>query len=145
MTTPAPTAPPLRGAAPTDGAAVPSAVSPVVVDPNAIAESIASSSDPVALLTYVVLAVASRSASAAEQGVLLSRIQLACSDMSKRVRVALLDSVNQTPGEYEGFEITARAGSRSVDYERLAESYPDVYGEVVKVGAPSLVVRYRTD
>ena len=138
----APTAPPLRGTAPAAAPEFSPAHAPSVLDPNEIAAAIAASTDPAAFLTHVVLAVAARSATAPEQAVLLSKVQAGCTDMIKRVRVALLAAVDSTPGAYDGFEVTARAGSRSVDYSRLQDEYPDVYGEVVNVGAPTLVVRY---
>ncbi len=138
----APTAPPLRGTAPAAATGSPAPAAGTVLDPNDIAASIAASADPAALLTHVVLAVAARSATAPEQGVLLNKVQAGCADMLKRVRIALLAAVDSTPGAYDGFEIAARAGSRSVDYDRLSDEYPDVYDEVVKVGAPTLVVRY---
>jgi len=146
----APTAPPLRGTAPAAAPAsttttttpAPTTPAPTVLDPNEIAAAIAASTDPAAFLTHVVLAVAARSATAPEQGVLLGKVQAGCTDMIKRVRVALLAAVDSTPGAYDGFEVTARAGSRSVDYSRLQDEYPDVYGEVVNVGAPTLVIRY---
>lgn len=144
MTAPtAPSAPPLRGTAP--AAAAPAAGKAATIpslDPNDIAAAIAASADPAALLTHVVLAVASRAATAPEQGVLLNKVQAGCADMLKRVRVALLAAVDSTPGAYDGFEVAARAGSRSVDYARLSDEYPDVYAEVVSVSAPTLVVRY---
>jgi len=62
--------------------------------------------------------------------------------MLKRVRGALLASVDETPGSYSGFEIVARSGSRRVDYDRLQGEYPEVFGDVVTVGSPTLVVRY---
>ena len=139
----APTAPPLRGTAPAAASASTTTTpAPTVLDPNEIAAAIAASTDPAAFLTHVVLAVAARSATAPEQAVLLSKVQAGCTDMIKRVRVALLAAVDSTPGAYDGFEVTARAGSRSVDYSRLQDEYPDVYGEVVNVGAPTLVIRY---
>lgn len=138
----APTAPPLRGTAPAAAGASSPVHAPSVLDPNDIAATIAASADPAALLTHVVLAVAARSATAPAQAVLLGKVQAGCTDMIKRVRVALLAAVDSTPGAYDGFEVTARAGSRSVDYSRLLDEYPDVYSEVVNVGAPTLIVRY---
>lgn len=138
----APSAPPLRGTSPAVAPApAPASAPAAVLDPDDIAAAIAASADPAALLTHVVMAVAARSATAPAQGALLTKVQSGCADLLKRVRAALLAAVDSAPGSYEGFEVTARAGSRSVDYTRLAE-HPDVYAEVVRVGAPSLVVRY---
>ena len=66
-------------------------------------------------------------------------------DMLKRVRAALLASIGENPGTYEGFEVAQRGGSRSVDYARLEEEYPEIYDEVVKIGAPTLVVKYGSE
>lgn len=146
MSASTPSAPPLRGTAPVSGSGASTAATrpAAFADPHSIVEAIASYPDPASLLTYVALAVASRSATAAEQGVLLNKVQTACSEQSRRVREVLLDAVDHSPGGYDGFEVVARAGSRSVDYARL-ESYPEIYGEVVKVGSPTLVVRYPSD
>ena len=142
MTATTPSAPPLRGTAPLTSAS-PSRPAPApVLDPTAVAAAIAASADPAAVLTHVVLAVAGRAANAPEQGVLLSKVQAGCADMLKRVRAALLASIGENPGTYEGFEVAQRGGSRSVDYARLEEEYPEIYDEVVKIGAPTLVVKY---
>lgn len=148
MTVTSPSAPPLRAAAPAAGPAG-GATAPVThgqpLDINGIAAAIAGSADPAALLTHLLLAVSARSATAPEQGVLLSKVSDGCADMLKRVRTALLASVDEAPGSYKGFEVVARSGSRRVDYGRLQEEYPDVFGEVVTVGNPTLVVRYTAD
>lgn len=142
----APSAPPLRATAPTAAAGPATQVPPVAhvqpLDINGIASAIANSADPAALLTHLLLLVSSHSATAPEQGALLSKVSEGCSDMLKRVRGALLASVDETPGSYSGFEIVARSGSRRVDYDRLQGEYPEVFGDVVTVGSPTLVVRY---
>lgn len=142
----APTTPPMRTLAPaapvTSTAPVAHAAPAPAIDPNSLAASISASSDPVALLSHVVLSVAAREASAAEQGQVLSAIQAACAAMLKSVREALLTAVAETPGEYAGFTVVSRAGSRTLDYNRLETEYPDVYSEMVRIGAPSLSVKY---
>lgn len=137
MTVTAPTAPPLATVAPAT-AAQPAPV----LNPNDIAAAIAASSDPIALLNHVVLAVAARAETAAEQGSRLNAVQTTCAAMLRRVRETLLASVGETPGDYRGFHITVRAGARAVDYDRLRDEHPDVYDEVVRVGSPTLVVKY---
>lgn len=112
------------------------------MDINGIAAAIAAADDPAAILTHLLLSVSSRSATAPEQGALLSKVSDGCVDMLKRVRAALLASVDQRPGAYNGFEVLTRAGSRRVNYERLQEEYPEVFNEVVTVGSPTTVVRY---
>ena len=146
MTVTAPSAPPLRATAPTTAAPAPSLAPPVAhtqaLDINGIAAAIAGSADPAALLTHILLLVSSRSATAPEQGILLSKVSDGCADMLKRVRVALLTAVDEAPGSYDGFDVVARSGSRRVDYNRLQDEYPEVFGDVVTVGNPTLVVRY---
>lgn len=146
MTVTAPSAPPLRATAPTTPTGPMTPAHPVAhvqpLDINGIAAAIANSADPAALLTHLLLLVSSNSATAPEQGVLLSKVSEGCADMLKRVRGALLASVNEAPGAYTGFEIVARSGSRRVDYDRLQGEYPEVFGDVVTVGSPTLVVRY---
>lgn len=146
----APSAPPLRNTAPAAspapaGTAVAVAPAPYRIDVNSVAAVIAESADPAALLIHMVLAVSAHSPTAPEQGALLSKVQASCAEMLKRVKETLLASVDSTPGVYNGFEIAPRAGSRSVDYNRLQDEYPDVYDECVRVGKASLLVRYNTD
>lgn len=145
MTAPAPTAPttpPMRTLAPAAPVAHAAPAPAPVLDPNSLAAAISASSDPVALLSHVVLSVAAREASAAEQGQVLSAIQSTCAAMLKSVREVLLTAVAETPGDYTGFTVSVRAGSRSLDYNRLETVYPDVYADLVRVGAPSLTVKY---
>lgn len=115
---------------------------PVAFDLTAVAASIAGSPDPAALLTHLVMTVAARCDTAPAQGALLSALQSRIGDALKRVRVALLAAVGETPGKYEGFEVASRAGSRSVDYDRLRDEFPDAWASVVRVGPPTLTVRY---
>jgi len=142
----APSAPPLRATAPIVAVGPAAQVPPVAhvqpLDINGMAAAISNSADPAALLTHLLLLVSSHSATAPEQGALLSKVSEGCSEQLKRVRGALLASVNEAPGAYRGFEIIARSGSRRVDYERLQGEYPEVFGDVVTVGSPTLVVRY---
>ena len=146
MTVTTPSAPPLRATAPAVAAGSTAQVPPVPhiqpLDINGIALAIANTADPAALLTHLLLLVSSHSATAPEQGALLSKVSEGLADMTKRVRGALLTSVGETPGTYNGFEIVARSGSRRVDYDRLQGEYPEVFGDVVTVGSPTLVVRY---
>jgi hypothetical protein len=139
----APTAPTRHSlaAAPT----APTAAAPAttaVVDLSSLAGSITASADPAAFLSQLVLAVASSSTSAARQGQVLSGVKRTCDSMLKAVRSALLSAVDEQPGHYDGFTVSAKAGSRSLDYGRLQTEYPDAYGDLVKVGAPSLTVTY---
>ena len=140
----APTTAPLHNVAPTAPApTAPTApASAAVFDTSDVAASIAAFADPAALLSHLVLAVASRSATAAGQGQVLSAVKTTCEAMLKAVREALLASVGETPGTYDGFTVSATAGNRSLDYDRLEAEYPDVYGELVKIGAPKLIVKY---
>ncbi len=141
-----PTAPPLREpAAATTTAAKRASTVPnaAPADPHLPAAVIAASEDPAALLTRVVLEVAGMAPTAVEQGLLLNRVQAACSDLSRRVRETLLNAVDHTPGDYAGFDVIARSGSRRVDYVRLQAEHPAVFGDVVTVGNPTLVVRYQ--
>jgi len=146
MTVIAPSAPPLRATAPTTTMVATAAASPTPrpqpLDINGVAAAIAGSADPAALMTHLLLLVSSHSATAPEQGVLLSKVSEGCADMLKRVRGALLTAVDEAPGTYGGFDVVARSGSRRVDYTRLEAEYPDVFNEVVTVGNPTLVVRY---
>lgn len=147
MTLPAtaPAAPPLSATAPVSAPA-PVAEAPAVqtpqINPNDLAAAIAGSSDPAALLTHVVLAVAARSATAAEQGSLLNTVQARCTQTLRDIRQTLLTSVSEKPGAYEGFTVVQRAGARSVDYDRLLAEHPGIYDDVVKTAAPTLIVRY---
>ena len=146
MTTSYPSAPPLRSTAPTSSTAPATAASPTPLphplDINGVAAAIAAADDPAALLTHLLLSVSARTATAPEQGVLLSKVSDGCADMLRRVRAALLASVDQTPGAYAGFEVISRGGSRRVNYDRLQKDYPDAYDEVVTTGSPTMVVRY---
>jgi hypothetical protein len=139
-----PTAPPMRSVAPAAPAApAPVAAAPApVLDFNDIAGAIAASPDAAALLSHLVLAVASRAVDAAGQGHILSAVHGTAASMLKAVHEALLASVNEAPGVYDGFTIYSKNGSRSVDYTRLEAQYPDVYAEIVKVGSPSLAIKY---
>ena len=114
-------------------------------DPYLPAAVIAASEDPAALLTRVVLEVAGMAPTAVEQGLLLNRVQSACSDLSRRVRETLLNAVDHTPGDYAGFDVIARSGSRRVDYGRLQAEHPAVFGDFVTVGNPTLVIRYQSE
>ncbi|MFA5709938.1 hypothetical protein [Mycolicibacterium sp.] len=137
-----PTAPPLLAVAPTTAASDRPVAAPAVLDLTQMADALAATPDPAAVLSQLVLAVASRSATAAQQGRVLSVVHNACASMIKSVREALLSAVNKTEGTYAGFTVSTRAGSRSLDYARLETEYPDVYDELVTVGAPSLTVKY---
>ena len=142
MTVTYPSAPPLREAAPATAAAVAPIPAAHPLDVNTVAATIAAAEDPAALLTHLLLLVSARAAPAPEQGALLAKVSDGCTDMLRRVRAALLASVEQSPGTYPGFEVIARAGSRRVDYDQLQAAYPDVYDAVVAVGAPTVMVRY---
>jgi len=146
VTVTAPSAPPLRATAPAAASGAAAQVPPVAhvqpLDVNGVAAAIANSGDPAALLTHLLLLVSAHAATAPEQGSLLTKVSEGCADMLKRVRGALLTSVGEAPGAYNGFEIIARSGSRRVDYDRLQGEYPEVFGDVVTVGSPTLVVRY---
>lgn len=138
----APTAPPMHNLAAAPPAPAASAATAAVVDLSSLADSITASADPAAFLSQLVLAVASGSASAARQGQVLSGVKRTCDSMLKAVRSALLNAVDEQPGHYDGFTVSAKAGSRSLDYGRLETEYPDAYSDLVKIGAPSLTVTY---
>lgn len=119
-----------------------------VLDLDSLAEALSSTADPASALAALVLCAAEKSATAAKQGQVLSTVEAACKQMLKNVRAALLASVvdaahpDGRPGVYDGFTITAKAGSRSLSYTDLEANYPDVYQELVRVGRPSLVLSY---
>lgn len=119
-----------------------------VADIHAMATAIAAAPDPAAELSALVLAVAAASASAASQGSVLSTVGDTCRRMLSTVRTALLASVidaaypSGRPGVYPGFTVTEKAGARSISYTDLKKLHPDVYAEMVRIGAPSLVVSY---
>lgn len=119
-----------------------------VLDLDSLAAALSATADPASALASLVLCTAEKSATAAKQGQVLSTVEDACKKMLKNVRAALLASVvdaahpNGRPGIYDGFTITAKAGSRSLSYSDLEANYPDVYRELVSVGKPSLVLSY---
>ncbi|BBX82245.1 hypothetical protein [Mycolicibacterium aubagnense] len=138
-----PSAAPMHTIAPLPTVApAPAPVTPVVISPADIVSSICATADPAAVLSHVVLAVAGNASTAARQGQLLAAVKGSCESMLKAVREALLSSVSDAPGAYDGFTVTASAGSRSLDYGRLEAAYPDVYDELVKVGAAKLNVKF---
>ncbi|MBP2451998.1 MULTISPECIES: hypothetical protein [Mycobacteriaceae] len=137
----APTAPPSYPIAPTAAAPATSKTA-TVLDLAALSDAVASSADPVAVLTQLVLATAARSRSAAEQGRTLSNVNAAISKTLDAVRTALLDSVGGTAGVYAGFTVTATAGGRQMDYKRLEAEYPDIYDELVTTKSPGRTLKY---
>lgn len=141
MTPMAPPAPAMPGLNPAPSAAVAQTPAPVV-DLDSLAVRITASADPAALLAQLVQAVAATAPSAARQGLMLSTVKGTCDSTLKLVRNALLDAVGEQPGNYDGFTITSRAGSRTISYDKLQTRYPDVYSELVTVGDPSLTVKY---
>ncbi|AMU28900.1 MULTISPECIES: hypothetical protein [Mycobacteroides] len=103
---------------------------------------IEASADPAAELAHLVLQVSMRAATATRQGQILSSVNSRCAKALKAVRVALLTAVANTPGVYDGFTVTQKAGARSVKYDLFEERYPDVYAELVSVAAPTLNLSY---
>lgn len=140
-----PTAPPLHAVAPA-AALAPQAPRPADHAPTlSVAEIVAfieASADPAAELAHLVLQVSTRAATAARQGQILSAVRGKCEKTLKAVRVALLAAVTDTPGAYDGFTVTQKAGSRSLNYDQLEQRYPDVYADLVSVGASTLSVSY---
>lgn len=115
---------------------------PVTLNVGSLAAAIADTADPGAFVAQLVVAVAAASHDAAQQGRLLSTIKTACDSTLKRVRTSLLSFVGDAPGVYEGFVVYERAGSRTVDYDRLKAEYPDAYTELVRTGKTTLAVKY---
>lgn len=140
-----PTAPPLHGVAPA-GLLAPQAPTPTGVtstlSTDEIVAFIEASADPAAELAHLVLQVSMRAATATRQGQILSSVNSRCAKALKAVRVALLTAVANTPGVYDGFTVTQKAGARSVKYDLFEERYPDVYAELVSVAAPTLNLSY---
>lgn len=142
----APAAPQIQAAPPAADAA--STPAPPVPETGDLAALIAASPDPAAELIHLVHAVAARSANAAIQGRILHAVKYEAGKTLEAVRTSLLASVidsdnpNGKPGVYQGFTVTVSAGSRKLSYEALKEEHPDVYDELVTVGAPSLNVKY---
>lgn len=140
-----PTAPPLHGVAPA-AAVAPHAPLPAGVTPSlSVAEIVAfieASADPAAELAHLVLQVSTRAATAARQGQILSTVRGKCEKTLKAVRIALFAAVADTPGVYDGFTITQKAGSRSLNYDQFEQRYPDVYADLVSVGASTLSISY---
>lgn len=145
---PAPAAPPAAGQTPRSAPVAHATATAPVLDIYATAAAIAASADPAAELSHLVLAVAAAAPSAARQGMTLSTVGEACRQMLRNVRAALLASVVDAdhpagrPGVYSGFVVTEKAGARSINYGDLERTHPDVYAEMVRIGAPSLVVSY---
>ncbi|MEN4465432.1 hypothetical protein ABFV47_14365 [Mycolicibacterium fortuitum] len=137
----APTAPPSYPIAPTSTAPAAPATA-TVLDLTSISDAVASSADPVAILTQLVLATAARSRSAAEQGRTLSNVNTAISKTLDAVRTALLDSVGGVAGVYAGFTVTTTAGGRQMNYKRLEEEHPDIYDELVTTKSPGRTLKY---
>lgn len=115
---------------------------PATLNVASLAAQIAQTPDPGAFLAQLVPAVAAHSDNAAGQGRMLSAVKGICDSTLKRVREALLSYVSNSPGTYDGFVIYERAGSRTIDYDKLQAEYPDAYDELVRIGNPSLTVRY---
>jgi hypothetical protein len=115
---------------------------PVTLNIASLAASIAATPDPGAFVAQLVSAVAAHSVDAAHQGRMLSTIKSMCDNTLKLVRTALLGFVGEQPGSYDGFVIYERDGSRTVDYDKLRAEYPDAYAELVRVGKPTLVIKY---
>ncbi|CPR74280.1 hypothetical protein [Mycobacteroides abscessus] len=140
-----PTAPPLHGVAPA-GLLAPQAPAPTgatsTLSTDEIVAFIEASADPAAELAHLVLQVSMRAATATRQGQILSSVNSRCAKALKAVRVALLTAVANTPGVYDGFTVTQKAGARSVKYDLFEERYPDVYAELVSVAAPTLNLSY---
>ncbi|MDM2402182.1 hypothetical protein [Mycobacteroides abscessus] len=140
-----PTAPPLHGVAPA-GLLAPQAPAPTgatsALSTDEIVAFIEASADPAAELAHLVLQVSMRAATATRQGQILSSVNSRCAKALKAVRVALLTAVANTPGVYDGFTVTQKAGARSVKYDLFEERYPDVYAELVSVAAPTLNLSY---
>lgn len=144
----APATPPAAGQTAAAAPVAQAAPTAAVADIHAVAAAIAAAPDPAAELSHLVLAVAAASTSAARQGSVLSTVGDTCRTMLRTVRTALLASVIDAahpagrPGIYPGFTVTEKAGARSISYTDLERSHPDVYAELVRIGAPSLVVSY---
>lgn len=140
-----PTAPPLHGVAPA-GLLAPQAPAPTgatsALSTDEIVAFIEASADPAAELAHLVLQVSMRAATATRQGQILSSVNSRCAKALKAVRVALLTAVANTPGVYDGFTVTQKAGARSVKFDLFEERYPDVYAELVSVAAPTLNLSY---
>lgn len=140
-----PTAPPLHRVAPA-GLLAPQAPAPTgatsALSTDEIVAFIEASADPAAELAHLVLQVSMRAATATRQGQILSSVNSRCAKALKAVRVALLTAVANTPGVYDGFTVTQKAGARSVKYDLFEERYPDVYAELVSVAAPTLNLSY---
>lgn len=118
------------------------ATTPATLNVASLAAQIADTPDPGAFVAQLVAAVAAHSANAADQGRMLSTVKGVCEGVLKRVREALLSFAGNSPGTYDGFVIYQRSGSRTIDYDKLQAEYPDAYDELVRVGKPSLAVRY---
>lgn len=109
-----PTAPPLHGVAPA-GLLAPQAPAPTgatsALSTDEIVAFIEASADPAAELAHLVLQVSMRAATATRQGQILSSVNSRCAKALKAVRVALLTAVANTPGVYDGFTVTQKAGA----------------------------------
>ncbi|CPW92175.1 hypothetical protein [Mycobacteroides abscessus] len=139
-----PSTAPLHGVAPTSPIApqtTPGNATSTLSTPEIVA-FIEASADPAAELAHLVLQVSMRAASAARQGQILSSVKSKCERTLKAVRTTLLTAVTNSPGVYDGFTVTSKSGARSLNYDHLHERYPDVYAELVTVGAASLSVSY---
>lgn len=153
----APAAAPLRTVAPATSNSAPLAPAPAAAAAAAaapvppagdIAALIASSPDPAAELTHLVLAVAFSAQNAAVQGRILHTVKAEADKMLKDVRSTLLAATadpthpDGQAGAYDGFTVTQKSGARSISYKDLQANYPEVYDELVTVGNPYFEIKY---